>query len=157
MKFHSRKWNKNNLRWFFFIWKSRSKTKVDKNITITCSSVFILRYFYRKTPDETMKFSPNLRCWFLIPVILREQSARLDGIVFDHVKPWRQFTKKRLRREEVALKGGEQAKAMKPSRVLRLALLVACLESVWGTPVDQKEKLFALVSIKFKIFMLVSF
>lgn len=37
---------------------------------------------------------------------------------------------------------------MKPSRVLRLGLLVSCLESVWGTPVDQKEKLFALKYLK---------
>lgn len=37
---------------------------------------------------------------------------------------------------------------MKPSIVLRLTLLVSCLETVRGTPVDQKEKLFALVRIK---------
>ena len=46
---------------------------------------------------------------------------------------------------------------MKLSRVLRLALLVSCLETVKGTSVDQKEKLFALVRIKFEVFLLFLF
>ena len=40
---------------------------------------------------------------------------------------------------------------MKLPLVLRLALLVSCLETVRGTPVDQKEKLFALVRIKLEV------
>ena len=53
------------------------------------------------------------------------------------------------------MKGREQGKVMKPSQVLRLALLVSCLKTVRGIPVDQKDKLFALVSITFEVFLLV--
>ena len=45
---------------------------------------------------------------------------------------------------------------MKPSQVLRLVLLVSYLKTLRGTPVDQKDKLFALVRIKFEVFLLVS-
>ena len=90
MKFHSSKRNKNKLSPLLFVPKRPGKTKVDINLIIPMSKCFGLGYFYRKRPDENMKFSPNLWCWFPIPGrALKEQPARLDGIVLDHVLLWR--------------------------------------------------------------------
>lgn len=74
-------------------------------------------YFCRKRADDTMKFSPHLRCYFPIATILKEQFVRLDSIVFDHVRFEDHHTKKRLHLKEVALKGGEGHEAIDSSAI----------------------------------------
>ena len=146
MKFHSRKWIKKTL----FCSKKICYDESGLKFNNTYVQVFLDWDIFIVRDQRKHEIQPKFK-------VLISNTGNIKRTVRSarrHSFPSRSALKTTIQSNvltQVALKRREQGKAMKLPLVLRLALLVSCLETVRGTPVDQKEKLFALVRIKLEV------